>query len=231
MSAGGTTGRAGPDAGLVRSQRQDSRHLLSGGAPTSIRTMRRSAITSIRALPARLVLVAAVLAGCALLPSPAGRPSDAVRGAVERMAAHDISGAQAFTCLAHRDPDRLPFVIAAIFSPLSDVPPLPEAESFALIDMDTRELTITDPRGDLHDQDEVDVELGGALWLTVEPDEVEAAVRAGPRIEEGPIDEVRLTQGLARSGHGPVRLFVGQWIRVVREEGEWRVCELTRIPG
>lgn len=186
---------------------------------------------SIRSLPAAVAVVVAVAAACALLPSPAGRPSDAVRGAVERMAAHDLAGAQAFTCLAHRDPSRLPFVIAAMFSPLIDVPALPEAESFALIDMDTRELTITDPRDDLRDEDEVDVEIGGVLWLTVDPDEVEAAVRAGPRIEEGPIDEARLTQGLARIGHGPVRLFVGQWIRVVREDGEWRVCEPTRIPG
>lgn len=193
--------------------------------------MRRGAITSIWLLPAALALMVVVVAGCGLLPSPAGRPSDAVRGVVERMVAHDLAGAQAFTCLAHRDPDRLPFVIAAMFSPMVDVPALPEAESFALIDMDTRELTITDPRGDLRDEDEVDVEIGGAMWLTVDRDEVEAAVRAGPRIEEGPIDEARLTQGLARIGHAPVRIFVGQWIRVIREEGEWRVCELTRIPG
>ncbi len=191
--------------------------------------MKRSATTALLWLAEALVV--AVVAACGLFPSPAGRPSDAVRGAVERMAAHDVPGAQAFTCLANRDPDRLPFVIAAMFSPLIDVPALPEAESFALIDMDTRELTITDPPGDLRDEDELDVELGGALWLTVDPDEVEAAVHAGPRVEEGPIDERRLTQGLAKIGHGPVRLFVGQWIRVVREEGEWRVCELTRIPG
>jgi hypothetical protein len=186
--------------------------------------MRRATIT--------ILAIALLGAGCGLVPLPSAPPSDAVRGAVERMAAHDLVGANRFACQAHRDPNKMPFVIGAILSPLADFPPLPVPETLALIDIDTRDLRMVDPPGDLRDEVKAEVELRGSLWLSVDPDEVEAAVRAGPRIfEDEPLDEALLAQNLAEISPVPVRVPVQQWVPVVREEGEWRVCDETRVPG
>jgi hypothetical protein len=164
-----------------------------------------------------------VLAGCGVMPLPGQRPVDAVRGAVDRIVAHDLPGAARFTCLAQRGPNDFPFIIQGIFSPVGAVPTPSIPETLALITIDTRDLRITDAPGDVSDDLEADVQLSGSLWLTLDPTEVEAAVRSAVALQNDRLDEGQLAQTIAGISHGPVQLPIDQPVHVVREEGDWRV--------
>lgn len=170
------------------------------------------------------ILAIALLAGCGLVPLPAARPSDAVRGAIDRIVAHDLLGATRFTCLAQRDPTDFPFRIVGLLSPLGSVPTPPLPETLALISIDTRELRITDAPA-LSGADEAEVQLGGSLWLTLDPVEAERAVRAAVLLQNDPLEEDLMAEAMAAIRNGPIELPVDQPVRVVREEGEWRVCD------
>jgi hypothetical protein len=172
---------------------------------------------------ARLALLALV-SGCGgMLPNE--RPSDAVRGALDRIAAHDLAGGSVFTCRAQRDPNDFPFTVPGIFFPLAQVPTPPIPQTLALITIDARDLRIEEPPNVAPDDLEVEVQLSGSLWLTLDPEEVESAVRAAVRLQNDPLDEALLEATLAGIRGGPVELPVDQTVRVVREDGGWRVCD------
>lgn len=166
-----------------------------------------------------------VAAGCGLVPQTGGRPADAVRGAIDSVVAHDLPGGTRFTCLAQRDATDFPFIIQGIFSPVGMVPTPSRPQTLALIDIDTRDLRITDAPGDLGDATEAEVQLSGSLWLTLDPVEVEQAVRAVVLEQNDMLEEDLMAQTLAGISNGPVELPIDQPVRVVREQGEWRVCD------
>jgi hypothetical protein len=170
------------------------------------------------------ILAAVLLAGCGIVPLPVARPSDAVRGAIDRIVAHDLPGAATFTCLAQRDPTDFPFIIGGILSPLGSVPTPSVPETLALISIDTRELRVTDAPAP-SSADEAEVLLGGSLWLTLDPVEAERAVRAAVLLQNDPLDEALMAEAMAAIRNGPIELPVDQRVRVVREEGQWRVCD------
>ncbi len=174
-------------------------------------------------------ILAVLLAGCGLVPLPATRPSDAVRGAIDRIVAHDLPGATRFTCLAQRDPRDFPFTISGILSPLGSVPTPSLPETLALITIDTRELRIIDAPA-LSIADEAAVQLGGSLSLILDPVEADRAVRAAVLLQNDPLEEDLMAQTMAAIRNGPITLPVDQSVRVVREEGEWRVCDPLPVP-
>lgn len=171
------------------------------------------------------VAVLAMVAGCGGMTVPGSRPSDAVRGAVDRIVAHDLGGASLFTCRAQRDSNDFPFTIAGIFFPLAQVPTPPVRETLALITFDARDLEIEEPTETAPRDQEAAVRLRGSLWLTLDPEEVETAVRAAVALQNDPLDEAVLEATLAGIRNGPVELRVDQPVRVVREDGVWRVCD------
>lgn len=171
------------------------------------------------------IAVLAMVAGCGGLTVPGSRPSDAVRGAVDRIVAHDLAGASLFTCRAQRDPNDFPFIIEGIFFPLAQVPTPPVAETLALITLDARDLEIEEPTETASGDPEAEVRLRGSLWLTLDPEEVETAVRAAVALQNDPLDEALLAATLAGIRDGPVELPVDQPVRVVREDDGWRVCD------
>jgi hypothetical protein len=176
------------------------------------------------------VAAAALLAGCEMMLSPGARPADAVRGAVDRIVAHDLAGATRFTCLPQRNPNDFPFIISGIFSPVGSVPTPSLPETLALIEIDTRDLRLTDAPGDLAGDIEAEVVLSGSLWLTLDPIETERAIRAAVLLQNDPLDEAIMAQTMASIRNGPIELPVDQSVRVVREEGEWRVCDPLPVP-
>jgi len=109
-------------------------------------------------------------------------------------------------------------------SPLGSVPTPALPETLALISIDTRELRITDAPA-LSGADEAEVQLGGSLWLTLDPVEAERAVRAAVMLQDDPLDEALMAEAMAAIRDGPIELPVDQPVRLVREEGEWRVCD------
>jgi hypothetical protein len=176
-------------------------------------------------LPVACIVAAALLGGCGIVPVPGARPVDAVRGAVERIVAHDLPGASRFTCFAQRDPNDFPFIIEGIFSPVGAVPTPSLPETLALIAIDTRDLRLTDAPGDLDGDIEAEVALSGSLWLTLDPVETERAIRAAVLLQNDPLEEDLMAQTMAAIRSGPIELPVDHLVRVVREEGEWRVCD------
>jgi hypothetical protein len=170
-----------------------------------------------------------IVSGCGgFLPD--GRPSDAVRGALNRVIAHDLAGGSTFTCRAQRDPNDFPFIVPGIFFPLAQVPTPPIPQTLALITIDARDLRIEEPPNVASDALETQVKLSGSLWLTLNPEEVENAVRAAVPLQNDPLDEALLEATLAGIGGGPVELPVDQTVRVVREDGAWRVCDPVPQP-
>jgi hypothetical protein len=149
---------------------------------------------------------------------------------MDRIIAHDLAGGSNFTCLAQRDPNDFPFIVPGIFSPLAQVPTPPIPQTLALITIDARNLRIEEPPNVPSDDFETEVQLSGSLWLTLDPEEVENAVRAAVPLQNDPLDEDLLEATLAGIRGGPVELPLDQPVRVVREDGVWRVCDPVPQP-
>jgi hypothetical protein len=149
---------------------------------------------------------------------------------MDRIIAHDLAGGSNFTCLAQRDPNDFPFIVPGIFSPLAQVPTPPIPQTLALITIDARNLRIEEPPNVPSDDLETEVQLSGSLWLTLDPEEVENAVRAAVPLQNDPLDEDLLEATLAGIRGGPVELPLDQPVRVVREDGVWRVCDPVPQP-
>jgi hypothetical protein len=230
MAGGGTTERRGAvSSGAAVSASIEAMTATAAvraeGAGSLVGSARRC--DGVRALVLVVVTAAILFAGCGVDPVqvPGARPADAVRGAVERIVAHDLPGGTRFTCVGQRDPRDFPFIISGIFSPVGSVPTPSLPETLALISIDTRDLRLEDAAGDLSGVTEAEVQLSGSLWLTLDPEQTERAVRAAVLLQNDPLDEALLAQTLAAIRSGPIELPVDQVVRVVREAGEWRVCD------
>jgi hypothetical protein len=179
-----------------------------------------------------IVVTSLVFAGCAIIPVIDRGPSDTVRAAFERMAAHDLVGASTLVCPAQRDPRALPFSVSGIFEPVgyisggNNVP-----ETLDLIDLDLSAVRVGDVQAS---GDAVLVPVGGVLGELLNPVEVEAAYRRVAAERGERVDEADLEMSLDRIEQGPIALNLNENVRavqVMRIDGAWLICEPLPSPG
>lgn len=168
------------------------------------------------------VLLGSVVAfgGCGLLP--ADGPTDAVRRAMQAVAAHDLPSASLLVCAARRDARTFPFTISGIFEPVGALPDFDIPRTLEIIDLD--------PSGLRYDEvgragGVADIEVTGVLVERFDPAEVEALFRDMAADLGQPVDDGLLAQTLENVAAGPVRLDVDQVVPVAQEAGAWRICE------
>jgi hypothetical protein len=170
-------------------------------------------------------LATLMLAGCQALP-PIGGPSDTVRQAFQRMAAHDLAGASNLVCPAQRDPSALPFIVSGIFEPIGYISGADNvAESLALIDLDISRVRVEDVRAD---EGTVLVPVSGVLGERLDPVELEAVWRATAAERGEPVDEAWLQEVLARVRSGSIELDLDSElgaVQVMRIGSAWLICE------
>jgi hypothetical protein len=158
-------------------------------------------------------------------------PSQSVRGALDRIFAHDLIGATAFVCPAQRDPSAFPVLISGIFSPVGNVPMPSVQETLALIEFDASDVRVGDVAAS---DDTVQVPVSGILRLRLDPIEVEAAVRATAAAQGEAVDEEVLGQTLDAIAAGPTSLDLGrevESVQVVKIGDGWFVCEPLPSPA
>ena len=96
-----------------------------------------------------------------------------------------------------------------------------------MIDLDPTRLTFAEHS---RTDDEAVIEIGGTLLERFEPSEVEALFRAYAA-EAGQEVELDLLQETLRNvSNGPVELDVREEVRVILEDGTWRVCPPAFTP-
>ena len=170
------------------------------------------------------VLALAIVA-CSLVPTD--RPSDAVRRALDRVAAHDLAGASQQVCADRRNPLDLPFTISGILAPVGALPGFDIPRTLGVMTLDSSRVTVTESTVG---RDVAEVHVGGTLVTTFDPPAVEALFRAMAAEEGQPIEEELLEQTVANVSAGPVALAVDEDVRVLREEGVWKVCPPAPTP-
>jgi hypothetical protein len=173
-----------------------------------------------------------MLTACSVVVPQFGGPSDIVRAAFERMAAHDLAGASALVCPAQRDPRALPFIVSGIFEPvgyISGSDNIPE--TLAMIDLDISDVLIGNAAADTGP---VQVPVSGTLRERLDPVELEAAWRATAAERGEPVDEGWLQDVLTRVRTGPIELDLDSElgaVQVMRIDGAWLICEPPPSPG
>lgn len=181
----------------------------------------------IRRRTAHLLTTALALGflGCSLLP--AGGPAAAARGALERVAAHDLVGASEFVCAARRNAVDLPFSIPGILAPVGALPDFDIGRTMGVMTLDISRMTVTETTVD---GDVGEVHVGGTLLTTFDPPAVEALFRAMAAEQGQPVDQVLLAQTMANVSAGPVPLPVDEHVPAVLEQGTWKVCPPAPTP-
>lgn len=171
-----------------------------------------------------IVVLSAAAAGCTLFAQDS--PEGAVRRGLERTMAHDLLGASASVCLERRDPQTFPFGISGIFAPVGAMPGYDVPRTLAIIDLDATALEVVEVT---RAGDEAEVAVRGTLVEHYEPAEVEALFRAYARESGEELDQALLEQTLAATQED-FALSVDESVRVIRQEGQWRVCPLAPTP-
>ena len=172
-----------------------------------------------------------LVAACQAIPSTAG-PSDTVRQAFQRLAAHDLEGASNLVCPAQRDASALPILVSGIFEPTGPVPAgLGVAETLALYELDVSGVRVEDvPATD----ETVLVPVSGVLRERLEGHQVEAAVRRTAAAQGEAVDEAALKDVIERIDAGPFELDLDQNVEAVqltRIDGGWFICEPLPSPA
>jgi hypothetical protein len=176
-----------------------------------------------RALSAPLLI--AIVAACSMLPSDS--PVDPVRGALDRVVAHDLGAASQFVCAEQRNPADFPFSIPGIFAPVQGLPGFDVPRTMSVIEIDASGITLTEKPGN---SDGAVVGLGGVLVERFDPAEVEALFRAYAAESGQPIEQDLLRETIDNVSQGDVRLDLREEVRVVRERGQWKVCPFPPTP-
>lgn len=180
----------------------------------------------------RLFLVAWIAGACvAPVPPIGGGPSEVVRLAFERIAAHDLPGAALLSCPGQRDPSGLPMMIPGITSPFVSVPTGSFAETLAMIDIDVSQVRV-DPVA--AEGGTVQVPVSGEIILRVDPVRAEAAIRAAVAIDPLPPDEATIVATLDAMRAGPTVLDIGrgmETVQVTRVGEAWLICEQPPSPA
>ena len=158
---------------------------------------------------------------------PSDSPVDPVRGALDRVLAHDLAAASQFVCAEERNASDFPFSIPGIFAPVAALPGFDVPRTLSVIDLDASEVTLTEKPGNT---DGAVVELGGVLVERFDPAEVDALFRAYAAESGQPIEQDLLQETIDNVSRGDVRLDLREELRVVREGGQWKVCPLPPTP-
>jgi hypothetical protein len=173
-----------------------------------------------------------MLTACSVVVPQFGGPSDTVRAAFERMAAHDLAGASALVCPAQRDPRALPFIVSGIFEPvgyISGSDNIPE--TLAMIELDISDVRIGNATAD---GGSVLVPVSGTLRERLDPVELEAAWRATAAERGEAVDEAWLQDVLTRVRSGPIELELDSElgaVQVMKLGGAWLICQPLPSPG
>jgi hypothetical protein len=162
------------------------------------------------------------MAACSVLAT--NEPVDAVRGAVAGTVAHDLQSAAIHTCPERRLGAQLPFIIEGITGAVDG---LPFEQGFAMIAFDATGLSVVEER---RMNDEAFVSISGILVEKIDPGEYESAYRAAVATQGEPVDQALLDQVLSLIDAGTYELPVDQTVRVVRQNGTWKVCEPAPTP-
>lgn len=176
----------------------------------------------IRRRGASAMLAAFAIAGCSVLP---GRePATVVKDVLTAIAAHDPATVSANVCPARRDPQRLSFGLEGMFE---GVDGLSFADTYALVRYDLGGLTVTELS---RKEDVAEVAVRGRYAALVDPVEFEARYRADVAAKGEAPDEELLDQNMPLIADGSNEVDIDQRVRVVREDGTWRICELPPTP-
>lgn len=167
-------------------------------------------------------LLAVAIAACS--PLSTNEPVDAVRGTVAGTVAHDLQAAAAHVCPEGRPDYPLPFIIYGLTGAVDG---LSLEEGFALITFDATGLPIVEEG---RSRDEASVLLSGVLVESIDPAAYESAYRVAVAARGEPVDQELLDQVLNLLGAGRYALPVEQTVRVVRQNGTWKVCEPVPTP-
>ena len=160
--------------------------------------------------------------GCSLIP--VDRPADAAHRALERVAAHDLAGANQYVCAGRRNPLDLPFMIGGILEPVGALPDFDIARTLDVMALDISRVTVTETTVG---ENLTELHIGGTLVTTFDPTAVEALFRAMAAEQGQPVDDALLAQTMANVSAGPVQLTVDEDVPVVRDQGTWKVCPLA----
>ena len=177
---------------------------------------------TVRGLVGSALLVVGI-AACSLLPG-VRQPTDAVRGAVAGIVAHDLAAAAMHVCPERLGDGRFPFSIQGITGVVDG---LSFEEGFALIRFDASDLSYEEER---RDANVALVSLSGTLVEFVDPARYEAAYRDGIAARGEPMDQPLFDQVIQMIGNGRYELEVDQSVRVVLQNGVWQVCEPAPTP-
>jgi hypothetical protein len=128
------------------------------------------------------------------LPAAGGSPSDVVRQAFDRLGAHDLAGLATLACVGQRQPDGLALPISGLTSPFASVPGPGFVEALDMTTIDVSRVRVEPVEGD--GQAVVQVPVSGELWLTVDADRAEAAIRAAVAVDTLPPDEATIVATL-----------------------------------
>jgi hypothetical protein len=170
------------------------------------------------------------VAACSFLPTgprPGDSPTEVVARAVVGMVAHDLPGASQLVCAERRDPRAFPFMISGIFQPVAALPGDDVTQTLSIIGLDASRITVTETKRLAVN---AEVRVSGTLVEHFEPAAVEALFRAMAAATGQPLDQALLDDTLANVSAGAVELPVDESVRVVQENGLWKVCPPAPTP-
>ncbi len=175
---------------------------------------------------APLVLLALVAVGCGTAAPAGDGPAAVVSTALDRAAAKDVEGLQALACAGQEDLIRQQLGMPAGLG--SDL--LTGLDTQALVDavqLDVSKLKIGDA---VVDGDTAMVPVSGDIGVTFDADAMRPIVKQllasqGTTMTDAQIDA--LLSGLAAYGQD---VPLDESIRLVREEGAWKICQQSVTP-
>jgi hypothetical protein len=175
------------------------------------------------------------VAACSSLPAepPPGdprsgdSPGQVVTRAVVNIVAHDLPGASRLVCAGQRDPRAFPFLIGGIFQPVGALPDYDVARTLSIIGLDASRVTVTETE---RLAVSAEVRVGGTLVEHFDPAAVEALFRTMAAESGQPLDQALLDETMAKVSAGDVELPVDESVRVVQENGAWKICPPLPTP-
>ena len=175
----------------------------------------------------RIVPAVALAVAAACSPVGGGSPEEATTRALSRLIAHDVAGGKAELCRAAQIAADVPLLISGLFAPVGGLPGFDIPRTLALIEFDASRLTVTEVS---RTGDEAEVLIEGTLVERFDPVEVEALFRAYAAESNQQVEQALLDETIANVSSGDVVLPVDETVRVVREDGAWKVCPPAPTP-
>ena len=176
----------------------------------------------IRAAIAALLVIALLVAGCATGPA-ADSPGGVVQDALGKVAAKDVEGLRALACAGQEDLIRsqlgLPASIGSQLLPGVDTQALVDAVNVDVSKVQVGDATISG--------DTAEVPLSGDLGVTFDAAKLRPILKQVMASQGTSMTDAQLDALLnALEAYGQA-VPVDQTIRLVRENGTWKICQQT----